>query len=216
MALTETSIRVGPLLIETAAMTKEGEAVSGDRACIGYSDAGVLVGVVDGLGHGVDASEAAQRAGVVLEDEATGMHVTDVLQRCHMALRGTRGAVIAVAAFPADATDMDWLAVGNIEGVLVRGGAASRPRSGREMIVQRPGIVGHHLPPLRSATLPVQAGDTLVFATDGVRREVAQAVSSRGRGGRSGLQGGAAELLKEFATGNDDSLLLTARYEVSP
>jgi negative regulator of sigma-B (phosphoserine phosphatase) len=208
MALTETSVRVGPLLIETAAMTKDGEEVSGDRACVAHTDAGVLIGVVDGLGHGADAGHAAHRAGVVLEDPATGMWVTDALQRCHVALRGTRGAVIALAAFPADATDMEWLAVGNVEGILVRG----RPgRRGREMIVQRPGIVGHHMPPLRSATLPLSAGDTLVFATDGVRREVAQAVSGRA----AQLDGGAAELLREFATGTDDALLLTARYGVA-
>jgi hypothetical protein len=206
MALTETSLQVGGLLIETAAMTKEGEEVSGDRACVGHTEAGVLVGVVDGLGHGADAGEAAQQAGLVLEDPATGMGVSEALQRCHVALRGTRGAVIALAAFPADAADMEWLAVGNIEGILVRGRAG---RPGREMIVQRPGIVGHHMPPLRSATLPVRAGDTLVFATDGVRREVAQAVSSRGT---ARLAGGAAALLEEFATGNDDALLLTARY----
>ncbi|HTU95839.1 MAG TPA: SpoIIE family protein phosphatase [Solirubrobacteraceae bacterium] len=206
MALTHTSAQVGELRIETAAMTKEGEDVSGDRACIGHSEAGVLVSVVDGLGHGADAGHAAQRASVVLEDPATGMRVGDALQRCHVALRGTRGAVIALAAFPAHATDMEWLAVGNIEGVLVRSRSSSRER---EMIVQRPGIVGHHMPPLRSSTLPVTAGDTLVFATDGVRREVAQAVARRGT---ARLPGGVADLLEEFATGTDDALVLTARY----
>lgn len=206
MALTATSWQVGPLLIETAAMTKEGEDVSGDLACIGHTDDGVLVGVIDGLGHGADAGEAAHRASVVLEDPATGMRVTDALKRCHTALRGTRGAVIAVAAFREHAGDMEWLAVGNIEGVLVRGRAGP---PGREMIVQRPGIVGHHMPMLRSATLPVRPGDTLVFATDGLRREVAQAVSRRWP---ARLEGGVAELLEEFATGNDDALLLTARY----
>lgn len=208
MALTQTSMRVGPLLIETAAMTKKGEDVSGDCACIGQTDAGVLVGVVDGLGHGAEAGEAAHCAGVVLEDPSTGVRVTEALQRCHTALRGTRGAVIALAAFPIQATDMEWLAVGNIEGILVRGRFG---RPGREMIVQRPGIVGHHMPFLRSAKLPVRPGDMLVFATDGVRREMAQAVSRRGA---VRLESGAAELLEEFATGTDDALLLTARYGV--
>lgn len=209
MALTHHRLQVGPLLIETAALTKEGEAVSGDRACIGHTDAGVLVGMVDGLGHGEDAGAAAHRASMVLEDPASGIDVADALRQCHVALRGTRGAVIALAAFPAQASDMEWLAVGNIEGVLVRG--RSGP-SGREMIVQRPGIVGHHIPALRSATLPVRAGDTLVFATDGLRRELAQAVSRRGP---ARLEGAVAELLEEFATGNDDALLLTARYGVA-
>jgi hypothetical protein len=209
MALTETSVHVGGLLIETAAMTKEGEEVSGDCACIGRTEAGVLVGVVDGLGHGADAGDAAHRAREVLEDPDTGVRVGDALRSCHAALRGTRGAVIALAAFPAHAANMEWLAVGNIEGVLVRGRSGL---PGREMIVQRPGIVGHHMPALRSSTLPVRAGDTLVFATDGVRREVAQAVSRRGT---ARLPGGVAELLEEFATGNDDALLLTARYGVA-
>jgi hypothetical protein len=71
MAVTETSVRVGPLLIETAAMTKDGEEVSGDRACVGHTDAGVLVGVIDGLGHGADAGAAAHRAGDVPLRSAT-------------------------------------------------------------------------------------------------------------------------------------------------
>jgi hypothetical protein len=209
MALTETSVHVGPLLIETAAMTKEGETVSGDCACVGHSDAGVLIGVVDGLGHGPDAGAAARRAGDVLEDPSTGVGVTEALERCHTALHGSRGAVIALAAFPTQANAMEWLAVGNIEGVLVR----ARPgRDRREMIVQRPGIVGHHVPPLRSATLVVWPGDTLVFATDGVRREVVQAASQRGP---KRLEGAAGELLDEFATRTDDALLLTARYGAS-
>lgn len=206
MALTETRTQVGPLLIETAAMAKEGEEVSGDCACIGHSDAGVLIAVVDGLGHGVEAGEAAQRARAVLEDASMGVRVTEALHGCHAALRGTRGAVIAVAAFPAGACAMEWVAVGNIEGVLVRG--RSGP-PGREMIVQRPGIVGHHMPRLRSATVPVRTGDALLFATDGVRREVAHAARQRGP---ARVEGSAAKLLEEFATGNDDALLLTAHY----
>lgn len=209
MAVTQTQVRAGPLLIETAAMPKEGEDVSGDRACIGQTGDAVLVGVVDGLGHGADACEAADRAARVLEVPPTGYTVTAVLERCHEVLRGTRGAVIALAAFGAQSAHMEWLAVGNIEGILVRGGSG-RPR--REMLVQRPGIVGHNLPPLRSTTLPVTAGDTLVFATDGVRREIVQAATDRTVTARPGA---AVDLLREFAAGNDDALLLTARYEAA-
>lgn len=209
MAVTQTQVRAGPLLIETAAMPKEGEDVSGDRACTGRTEDAVLVGVVDGLGHGADACAAAERAARVIEEPPAGATVTTVLERCHEALRGTRGAVIALAAFGAHTADMEWLAVGNVEGILVRSGPG-RPR--REALVQRPGIVGHNLPPLRSTTLPVKSGDTLVFATDGVRREIVKAATDRTATARPSA---ALELLREFAAGNDDALLLTARYEAA-
>jgi hypothetical protein len=59
-----------------------------------------------------------------------------------------------------------------------------------------------------TSTLSVGVGDTLVFATDGVERGFAQALSS----GDARTADGAAALLRRFATGNDDALLLLARY----
>ena len=205
MALSETSMRVGPLMIETATIALEGELVSGDRACVSESDAGVLVSVVDGLGHGQQASNASTQACEVLRSGPSDS-LAALVQRCHQKLRGTRGAVVALAFFPAAAAEMEWLAVGNIEGALVR---STQRAGGREMIVQRPGIVGHRLPALRSATHPIGPGDTLVLATDGVDRRLVQALS----GGAAARGDGAAALLRQFATGKDDALLVLVRYQ---
>jgi hypothetical protein len=100
---------------------------------------------------------------------------------------------------------MQWLAVGNVEGLVLHGPAHG---AAREAIVQRPGIVGHGLPHLVPSTLPVAAGDTLVFATDGLERGFGQALSS----GAAKPADGAGALLRRFATGRDDALLLLARY----
>jgi phosphoserine phosphatase RsbX len=204
MVLSEDSLCLGPLEIEAAAIALGDAEVSGDRFCVVPSPAGVLVAVIDGLGHGSEAAEASARACEVLT-EASGQSLPNTLERCHGALRRTRGAVIGLALFPRASSDMQWLAVGNVEGLLLHGATHV---TAREAIVQRPGIVGHGLPHLLTSTLPVAVGDTLVFATDGLERGFSQALSS----GAARPADGASALLRRFATGNDDALLLLARY----
>jgi phosphoserine phosphatase RsbX len=204
MVLIEDNLRLGPLEVEAAAFALGDADVSGDRFCVIPAPAGVLVAVIDGLGHGSEAAEASGRACEVLT-HASGQSLPDTVERCHAALRGTRGAVIALALFPRSSPGMQWLAVGNVEGLLLHG---STPGAARDTIVQRPGIVGHGLPRLMASTLSVAAGDTLVFATDGLERGFGHALSS----GSARPADGAAALLRRFATGKDDALLLLARY----
>jgi negative regulator of sigma-B (phosphoserine phosphatase) len=204
MVLNENSLSLGPLQIEAAAIALGDAEVSGDRFCVIPAPAGVLVAVIDGLGHGAEAAEASARACEALT-LASEQPLPGVLERCHAALRQTRGAVIALARFARSSSDMQWLAVGNVEGLLLHG---SRRGAAREAIVQRPGIVGHGLPRLVASTLSVTAGDTLVFATDGLERGFGHALAS----GNARTADGAGALLRRFATGKDDALLLLARY----
>jgi negative regulator of sigma-B (phosphoserine phosphatase) len=164
--------------------------------------------VIDGLGHGAEAAEAAARACEALTLSA-GQSLPDALERCHEALRHTRGAVIALARFSRSSPDMQWLAVGNVEGLLVHGSGRGGPR---EAIVQRPGIVGHGLPRLVPSTVSVSVGDTLVFATDGLERGLGHALTS----GSARAADGAGALVRRFATGKDDALLLLAHYVGEP
>jgi hypothetical protein len=204
MALSEDRLRLGPLEVQTAALALGDAGVSGDRYCAIPTSTGVLLAVIDGLGHGSEAAEAAARACEALH-EATPASLDSAVERCHDALRGTRGAVIALSWFPRASAQMQWLAVGNVEGLLLHGAARS---PGRETIVQRPGIVGYGLPALIPATVPVAVGDTLVLATDGLERGFGQAFSS----GSATPADGAAALLRRFASGSDDALLVLARY----
>ena len=52
-----------------------------------------------------------------------------LLQRCHAALRNTRGAVMTVAWFDLDGARLRWTGVGNVEGRLVARRAAGPPRA---------------------------------------------------------------------------------------
>lgn len=181
----------------------QGQSESGDRHLVYPYAHGVLVAVVDGLGHGEDAAAAAERAVETLREHAHEP-VVSLLQRCHTALEGTRGCVVSLASFHTAERTMTWAGVGDVEGVLIRV-VASTSRA-REFILQRGGVIGFRLPPLRADTLPVMPGDTLILATDGVSGEFTEEPVSRDP------QQTASCLLEQFAKTTDDALVLVARY----
>src|SRR2546422_418308 len=127
-----------PALIEwgVASLALPGEAESGDRHLVKPVGTGVLVAVVDGLGHGAEAASAAKAAVAALERHASESPVP-LLERCHRALKGTRGAVMSVAAFSRHDRSMTWVGVGNVEGLLVYGDGAARSGAPRVSLVTR-------------------------------------------------------------------------------
>lgn len=180
-----------------------GEARSGDQCVVRTFAGGVLVGVIDGLGHGDAAAVAASRAVEIL-GEYRGSSLLALVRQCHEALVGTRGVVMSLAWFNAGENTMTWVGVGNVEGVLQRAGP---PAHSKERLMPSGGVVGFQLPPLRPVKAAVAPGDTLVLATDGLRGEFAEQVSARERPSRL-----AKHLLTQFARTTDDALVLVARY----
>jgi len=187
-----------------ATLMLAGEQESGDLHLIKPVGTGVLVSVVDGLGHGAEAAAAARTAVAALNRHAQES-VLPLLQRCHQALAGTRGVVVSVALFDRADGSMTWLGVGNVEGVLLY--ADSGRRRGRERLVTRGGIVGSELPPLRAEVLAVAPGDTLILATDGIRSGFADDLAIDGP-----PQQLADQILARSGKGTDDALVLVARY----
>jgi hypothetical protein len=178
-----------------------GQTACGDRGVVVPYTHGALVAVIDGLGHGQDACAAALAAENVLI-AAPSDPVSELVLRCHDALRRTRGAVMSIAAFDCRNDTMTWLGVGNVEGVLVRSDGGKD-----ETIPSRGGTVGYTLPPLNPRTMPVSPGDTLVFASDGIRHgfkgEVIPSLSA---------QEIAEHVMANFGKRSDDSCVVVARY----
>src|SRR3954451_4246429 len=182
-----------------------GESVSGDMSVVAPFPGGVLVAVVDGLGHGEDAAHAAQAAVEVLR-EGAGAPLERIFETAHKRLAKTRGAVISAATFDHAAGAMTWLGVGNVEAQLLRA-AAGQPRA-TESIFLSGGVVGYRLPTLRPNTMQVTSGDTLVFATDGVDAGFSRDLDLRMAPGRL-----ADRIIAAHANGTDDALVLIARFE---
>ena len=157
---------IGGLEWAVCASAYPGERRSGDAYLDLGTERGVLVGVVDGLGHGSGAADVAELSLDSLRRTA-GRSPRDCLTACHIALRGSRGAAITLASLDPDGGRLAWVAVGNVDAAVVR-----RPHCGgpvtRWMVPLRGGVVGDRLPPLRESTVPLAAGDTVIAATDGL------------------------------------------------
>jgi serine phosphatase RsbU (regulator of sigma subunit) len=185
-------------LVEWSVAMRALGSESGDQYFVTRTADGVLIAVVDGLGHGPEAAAVAKAAIAALEaDPARNLPAR--LAHCHERLRDTRGAVLSLAAFAPGR--LSWLGVGNVDGVLVRAGARVA-----EHLLVRSGVVGCRLPSLEVTRLTVEPGDTLVLATDGVDGQFAQdAAASR-------AHATAEHLLLKHGKGTDDALVMTVRY----
>lgn len=186
--------------VATAVMP--GEIESGDRHVVCPLSDGVLVAVIDGLGHGVEAAAAARVAAGVLQEHA-GEPVTALVERCHDSLRSSRGVALSLATISSHARVMSWAGVGNVEGLLRR----AQPGRPDEKLLLRNGLVGSHVPPLQASEVALQRDDLLVFATDGVAQDVARTLPLRGT-----LQAIADGALARGNKGIDDALVLLVRY----
>lgn len=185
-----------------------GQTESGDLHIVQPFDGGVLLGVVDGLGHGAEAAHAARIAVDTLSQGAE-KSVISHLYRAHETLRMTRGVVMSIASFRTSDHSLTWLSVGNVEGILLRADPKSMPM--REIILLRGGVVGYQIPQPSASVLSVTPGDTLIFSTDGIRHFL------------DGLGSYAVEspaqlshrICENYAKGTDDALVLVVRFVAS-
>jgi negative regulator of sigma-B (phosphoserine phosphatase) len=177
---------------------------SGDLHVVVALPHGALLAVIDGLGHGPEAADAARTAATILRDDA-GFAVQELLERCHEGLRGTRGAVMSLVALDSRSSTIDWFGVGNVEGLLFHVDGAGR-RS-HQAISARGGVLGYRLPPVKIGTLRVFSGDVLVLASDGIRADFALELPLEWE-----PQAIADWLLARYGKASDDALVLVARY----
>ncbi len=197
-------VKVRPFIdCGVAAQALHGQHEIGDRHAIVHFDDGVLVAVVDGLGHGGEAAAAARIATEVFEQNAEQSVIT-LVQLCHERLKATRGVVVSLASFRASDSTVTWLGVGNVEGVLLHRDPYGTVN--QEVLPLRGGVVGDQLPPLVASIVPVSRGDTLIFVTDGVRLGFAEGLRAYS------VQATADAVLSRFARATDDALVLVARY----
>lgn len=185
-------------------LAKPGYGESGDHHVVQALRNGVLLAVVDGLGHGPHAAVASGKAVEEIEKHPQESPPA-VLTHCHQALRGTRGAVMSVAFFNMVTSKMVWSGIGNVTGVLLRADPAAERK--RENLFLLGGVVGYNMPKPKAITLPLLPNDTLVFVTDGIKSAFTAALSVD-----IPVQQLSDKIFEQYSRGTDDTLVLVARY----
>jgi len=180
---------------------RPGEEMNGDAYYIGEHDGETLLAVVDGLGHGRGANEAA-RAAVDTLEQWRGEPLDEVVLGVHDALRATRGAVMgAVVLDPARET-FTYAGIGNVEVRVLGASEPARP-------IPTNGTLGARLSQVRVWPHRWAEGTTLVIASDGISATW-DATAYPGITAKS-PQILAGVLLRDFARNSDDATVLVYR-----
>jgi negative regulator of sigma-B (phosphoserine phosphatase) len=191
-----------------ASRPMQGQDVCGDVATVHLSDSRCVLAVIDGLGHGPEAARAATLAAEVVEQHQSEPPDA-LLSLSHRQLRYSRGAAATVAIIDRPSGTLDWLGVGNVDGVVVRADEDARPRT--HGVFLRGGVLGDRMPRLhRPEPTPLEDGDCILIATDGVRGDLAAAA-------RSDLDVDvlARRILDAYGIPEDDALIFVARYRLT-
>ncbi len=137
-----------------------GEIVCGDGWKLRETESSLLVQLVDGLGHGQPAADAAHAAAIAF-DSAPRTQPAAVLEHAHARLSGTRGAAIAVALIDGSSR-LCYAGIGNIAGSLLDDG-------GSRGLASHNGTGGVQLRKLQEFEYPWREDSTLVMHSDGLQ-----------------------------------------------
>lgn len=177
----------------------------GDAYLIRPHDGGVTVAVIDGLGHGPKAADAAQAAVEVMEKQKTSERPAVLIQVCDKDVRVRRRGLVMSAATINNSGRLVWAGVGNVHGTLyVQDG---NQKTKREHLHLRGGTVGLHLPTIREFELDLHPGDTIIFVTDGIKGGYNQDVDPS-----QSPQSIADFILEKYNRGTDDALVVVGRF----
>ena len=179
---------------------KDGEDVSGDGWAASRLPSGIQLLLVDGLGHGMLAHDAAVLAVDTFRSTAGGEPV-DVLRTLHAPLRSSRGATAGVFTIDTRAHVLTYCGVGNIGAAVV---TANRSRK----LVSLNGTIGREPVQFKQFSTEWDPNSVLVAHSDGL--------TTRWRLDEPGLAAKdptliAAVLFRDFARELDDVTVVVAR-----
>ena len=193
-----------PVEWASATRRRPGEIANGDLAVVALLPEGALFAAIDGVGHGAEAARAARKAGEAVR-ESPSPDLVLMAERCHRALRNTRGAALSLALVSPVQSALSWLGVGSVEGRVVSGDPSATRLKGSLALGN--GVPGHQLPSVRTATVDVLPGDVLVLATDGIEARFGDSLDISGS-----TQAISDRILADHGKLSDDALVVVVRY----
>jgi hypothetical protein len=180
---------------------KKGEEVCGDNWALLQGRGRVVALVADGLGHGLDAANAARAAVDVVKSKAH-LDATNLMDAVHNALRPTRGAAAAIALLQPESELCTFCGIGNISASIRSAGTS------RSMVSQN-GTLGHRVRRIQEFQYPFPKGALLLMHSDGLATHWDLAAYPGIEARHPALI--AAALYRDHSRGRDDLTVLALR-----
>lgn len=182
-----------------------GETQCGDGWAAAIAERRSVVLVVDGLGHGPNAADAARLA-VRLFRAHAARPAAEILDLLHRGLQTTRGAAAAIAEIDAQRGRVCYAGIGNI-------GARIVTDTGVRALVSHNGIVGHQARRIQPFEYPWSSDSTLIMHSDGItghwKTDGWPGIMHRDPALAAGL------IHRDFARERDDSTVVVFRHPVT-
>jgi serine/threonine protein phosphatase PrpC len=157
---TSPSKKLYPLDFGGATRPYPGYNINGDAFIIKRWDKFVLLGVIDGLGHGPLANKASREALRYIKRNFN-QPIRQLMLGTNMAVKNTRGVVLSLALFNLNTLKITFSGIGNIET------RTYRKKLERNFISHR-GILGRNIPTPRIIEAYWKPGMIMVFFSDGI------------------------------------------------
>ncbi|HTB57225.1 MAG TPA: ATP-binding SpoIIE family protein phosphatase [Polyangia bacterium] len=186
-------------------VAKREEEVSGDAWAVRDGRGLSTILVVDGLGHGPLAFDAAGKA-LLSFGQHPGEGPESLLRTLDAALQGTRGAAAGVAEIQWAKRELHFAGLGNIAGALLAPQAKSRS------LVSHNGTAGQSIDRIQEFSHPWPDGGILVMHSDGLSNswelEAYPGLSQKPPSLIAGV------LYRDFVRRRDDVVVVVARERV--
>jgi hypothetical protein len=137
-----------------------GEDVSGDSWACRENEGELTVMVADGLGHGIMAARASAEAAAAFRG-SNGSKPGAMLQDIHRALRGTRGAAVAVMQLTHAGRTVNFAGLGNIGGVIAAPGKS-------QSMISHAGTAGYGTPRVQEFSYQIPEAGLIIMHSDGL------------------------------------------------
>ena len=147
--------------ISTYTFTRPVVDDNGDNYLIEKDEDTILMGVIDGLGHGTKASEASKKARNYVKKH-TDLNLNELIWGCHEAIKNTRGAVMGLARIDTNLRTLNYAGIGDTEACILND-KHKRP-------ISRPGIVGHNIRKVSTYEYDLSKGFAFYIHSDGISR----------------------------------------------
>lgn len=137
------------------------EAVCGDGWHVAWEGTRLVVTLLDGLGHGPQAHDAAE-LGIAAAAEAHMQSADEVIARMHARMSRSRGGAAAVFCYDSATSQVQFAGIGNIS-AAIHDGNTSRG------LPSHPGIVGAQFRRIQPFNLVTEAGNLVLMHSDGLQ-----------------------------------------------